>query len=205
MASGILLSGALLSGCSGGSGEREVDFRTMLADRAQLQLAEMSVSKVGRIADSSPDDAKGLMEKTRAIINSMKIGTRIGVYSYDTYLQASVDLSALEPGDVEVDEGKRHVSVTLPPIEIDYAGRDMQLREEHSRVTGLRSQITPEERARLKSAMAADLQREVAADPEIARQLRRAAEESAREFVAGMAAGYGYTSEVRFRTPSHNL
>lgn len=43
------------------------------------------------------------------------VGKRIAVYSYDTYMRAYVDLSALQMDDLVFDEDNKTVKVTLPP------------------------------------------------------------------------------------------
>ncbi|MDE6668987.1 MAG: DUF4230 domain-containing protein [Muribaculaceae bacterium] len=176
-----------------------IDFRSVLSDVSELRLAEMSLSKVGRVRDERMREASDVSSWVRAAVNHLKIGARIGVYSYDTYLTASADLSQLRPEDVHVDSAAKVVEVDFPPIQVAYAGRDMELREEHVRVTGLRSAITPRERSELKSMMAASLQRELAANHDIEQQLRQTARASATEFISALAAEHGYTARVTFR------
>ena len=176
-----------------------IDLRSVLSDMSELRLAEMSLSKVGRVRDERMREAKDVSSWVLAAVNHLKIGARIGVYSYDTYLTASADLSQLRPEDVHVSPETKEVTVAFPPIQIAYAGRDMELHEEHVRVTGLRSAITPRERSELKSMMAASLQRELAANRDIEQQLRQTARASATEFISALAAEYGYTAKVTFR------
>lgn len=181
------------------AGPERIDFERTLTDLQRLRLSEMSVSKVGRITDPRLRDATDLVSAAEAALGHLKVGTRIGVYSYNTYLTCWVDLSQLRPGDVVVDEDARTVRVTLPPLEVGYAGRDMEMREEHVRVTGLRSDITPQERAELKERMAESLRREVTADPEVERLLRDEARRSAARLVTELAARQGLEAQVTFR------
>ncbi len=165
----------------------------------RLELARMTVGKVGMVTDPEWDDMKTLEGKARVLINSMKVGKRIGVYSYDTYVTAYVDLSKLQPDDIVVDEENGTVDIYLPPVEVMTDGREPQLHEEHCRVTGLRSRITPEERAELKSQMSREVKREIASSKESVEALRKSAEQKARAWISGLAADWGFTANVNFR------
>lgn len=75
----------------------KIDYVSSVRQVGKLQLSEMSLSKVGRISDPAFQEARTLKEKAEAMVDKMKIGTRIGVYSYQTYLSAYIDLSELSP------------------------------------------------------------------------------------------------------------
>ena len=47
-----------------------------------------------------------------------KIGKRIAVYSYDSYMRAYIDLSALQPEDIQFDDNAGTVKVILPPVRV---------------------------------------------------------------------------------------
>ncbi len=49
-----------------------------------------------------------------------------------------------------IDETAKTAELTLPAIRTEFQGRDIAMKEEHYRVTGLRSQIGSKERAELK-------------------------------------------------------
>ena len=49
-----------------------------------LVLAQMKVEKMATIDDLSLQDAKGPEETVEALIDAIKIGDRVAVYSYDT-------------------------------------------------------------------------------------------------------------------------
>lgn len=188
----------LAASCHRADSESKVDFRSQLADMDRLVLAEMAVGKVGRVADGRVRDATNLVQAAEAALDHLKLGTRIGVYSFTTYVTASVDLSQLRDEDVRVDPETRHVEVVLPPLQIDFAGRDLQMTEEHVRVTGLRSAITPGERAELKNRMSAQLREELRNDADVENRLREAARQSAVRLVEGLASQAGYTAGVHF-------
>lgn len=200
MITGIVLALELFWGCSDPEGSDSV---AVYADRIRgierIDLAEMVITKTGSIDDIRLTDANGLMETASALISSIKPGTRKGVYSYDTYLRAYIDLSQITAGDIEIDRDSRRMRIMLPAVETAYAGRDPQIREIHSRVTGLRSPIGPLDRAQLKEVMNEALKREIAAAPEYEDDLRRVAMENGRSFVESLFSDAGYTVEIEYR------
>lgn len=178
--------------------EEPVDVCSRLQEVQRLELSRMTVGKVGMISDPTLSDARTFQEKTAAVVDAMKVGKRIGVYSYDTYLIAYIDLSKLRPEDVAVDPENHTARVKLPPVEIVTDGREPQLHEEHYRVTGLRSSIKPEERARLKAQMAAEVGRELKSSSAYADLLRRSAQDKAITWFSGILSNWGYDAEVTF-------
>lgn len=179
--------------------EKETDYSlellTELNSVQRLELGRMTVGKVGMITDPPVSSSSGIRATAEALVNSMKIGTRIGVYSYDTYLVAYINLGKLSADDIVVDDEAKSVRLHLPPVEIMTDGRDVTLLEEHSRVTGLRSRISPQERARLKEQMAAEVRRAVQDDSSGKRRLREAAERKARVWLTYLFENRGYTVE----------
>lgn len=193
----IALSAALLCGCGGE--EKRVDVAATLRNVSRLDLASMSVGKVGMISDPEISAAKGVRETARAMLNAMKVGTRIGVYSYDTYVTAYIDLSELRDGDVAVDEEHRKVRVVLPPVRVTVDGRDPRLIEEHVRISGLRSSITPRERALLKGKMAAEVRKEISSDSRIEESLKASARLKGKTWLASLLSDLGYEASIEFR------
>lgn len=179
--------------------ENPVDLYSQLQEVNRLELARMTVGKVGMISDPDYKDAKSLEAKARAIFNNMKIGTRIGVYSYDTYYVAYVDLSKLTKDDIVIDEENRTATISLPHVEIMTDGREPQLHEEHSRVTGLRSSITPYERAALKSQMAKEVKRDMIKNDGASEMLRNAAEAKGRAWLTQLLENWGYIAEITYK------
>lgn len=182
-----------------GKGEEQMQVYSELKDVQQLALAEMTLSKVGTIDDMTWEKAKGFSQHMGAFVNNFKSGKRIGVYSYNTYLQAYVDLSELKEGDVEVDNERKFVKLVLPEIRTRYIGRDMGIKEEHLRVTGLRSSITPQERAKVKEVMNQALKKEVEGNTEFGIRLKDEARMKAREFFTLLLKNRGYESEITFK------
>ena len=83
-----------------------------------------------------------------SLLNSLKIGERIAVYSYDTYLEAYIDLSELTADDVEVDRKNRFVRLRLPAVHTRFTGRDMEVKAEVENNSEYRRLITDEARAK---------------------------------------------------------
>lgn len=179
--------------------EKQVDIFSQLQEVNRLELARMTVGKVGMISDPDYRDAKGWENKASALFNTMKIGTRIGVYSYDTYIIAYLDLSKLTPDDIEIDKENSIARITLPPVEIMTDGREPQLHEEHSRVTGLRSSITPSERARLKAQMAREVKQELTNKRDAFQSLQASAEIKGKAWLSELLDNWGYKTEITFR------
>ncbi len=195
----IACSGIALLSLSCGHKEEPVDVYSRLQDVSRLELSSMTVGKVGMITDPAVSDASGIMGKAEAMIDAVKVGKRIGVYSYDTYLTAYIDLSELAEEDVDIDRDAGTAHVILPPVRVMVDGREPELHEEHYRVTGLRSSITPEERARLKSQMAREVRKELAADRSASESLRSAAEAKAKAWFGDLLENWGYDAVVEIR------
>ena len=111
----------------------------------KLVLAQMAISKIATIDDIDLSKAEGLKQTTAGLLDAIKLGNRKAAYSYNTYLRASIDLSTMTEGDIKVNESAKTITVTLPPVQTEFIGRDMEIKEDHYRVTGLRSQINAKE------------------------------------------------------------
>ncbi len=171
---------------------QELRMFSELRDMQSLVLAEMSLNKVGEISD---EGATGVA----AVVNSLKIGKRVAVYSYNTYLEAYMDLSELTAADVAVDGRGRFAKLVLPPVRTRFVGRDMEVVEEHYRVSGLRSDVSPRERSQLKELMNASLKKEVEGNDEYRRMLTEQARAKAVGFFTALLRGRGYECEVSVR------
>lgn len=174
-------------------------FYTELHSVDKLVFASMSISKMATIDDIKLEDAQGVKQTADALLSAMKIGKRKAAYSYDTYMRAYIDLSSLNPDDVVVDEDAKTVKIWLPAVQTEFAGRDLGLREDHYRVTGLRSGINPEERAQIKERMNSHLKEEVEKDDSFRKILVEQAQNKARRYFEGLFAGSGYTPIIKFR------
>lgn len=128
-----------------------------------------------------------------------KVGKRIAVYAYDSYLRAYIDLSELAPSDLQVDEENHTVHLTLPPVKTEVTGRDMQMRRVYENVGILRSDIDAKERAEIKEKTNASFKREIAENPEFKRQLTESAQRKARAYFETLFSNEGYTAYIDFK------
>lgn len=165
----------------------------------KLTLARMTVKKTASIDDLRFEDAKGARQMAAAISDALKIGDRKAVYSYDTYLIAWIDPREIQPSDISINHNERRISITLPKIHTSLAGREPEFHEDHYRVTGLRSQISPSERAALKESMNTQLKNEVENDPQFTAVLSDWGRRRAESFFRQLLATDGYTVDVLWK------
>lgn len=193
----------LMSGCSGSSSGDIPAPEDLLVSRVRsvdkLLLAQMRISKMATVGDVSLSDARNAREAARAVLDAVKIGDRKAAYSYDTYMQAYINLSQLTPEDITFDRDNHTAVIVLPEIQTEFAGRDAGIREDHYRVTGLRSEISAEERAAVKEKIATRLREEVRKDDSFRRLLTDKARNRATTYFTELFASRGYKVEVKFR------
>ena len=79
----------ILAGCGGK--QEPKDFYEQLHNVKRLELGRMTVRKVGMIEDPHTQTS-GVVGKVESLLQPLKYGKRIGVYSYDTYLVAYICL-----------------------------------------------------------------------------------------------------------------
>lgn len=195
----ITLLGALLCGCSDKGESRQSVYYSQIKSVDKLALAQLSLSKMATLDDLKFEEAKGLKQKIAAIGDAMKIGDRKAAYSYTTYMRAYIDLSTLNPSDVYVDDERKRIVLSLPEIQTEYQGRDPGFKEEHYRVTGLRSQVNADERARIKEHMNTMLLAEVEENPIYRNQLIEEARDNATAYFQSLAGAEGYEVVVNFK------
>lgn len=198
----VLAAISALSGCTHSDSiekDASLSFYENIRDVDHLVLAQMTVSKMATVQDARLSEAKGPEQTMEAIIDAVKIGDRVAVYSYDTYLESYIDLSEMNGDDISVDESSKHVKITLPKIHTRYSGRDAGIREEHYRVSGLRSDIDPKERAALKERMNKSLLQEMESNKEYTSRMEMKARQSAENFFTDFFAQRGYTVSINFK------
>ena len=185
----ILLAIPILFACSKSPAPDHTDLYEEIRQVNQMEFASLAVTKTIKT------------ERT----DWYKVGKRIAVYSYDTYLKAFIDMTLLAPEDLEFDEENKTVRVSLPPIQIEIAGRDMQMRKEYENVGMFRTEITAQERAQMKEKANAELKKELEGNPEYRLRLDQAARRKARSYFENLFRNAGYTPYIRFSdetTPS---
>lgn len=196
--SALALAALIFTGCR--KNKEPHDIYNEIKSVNRLNLAGMTISKMATIDDITLDEAKGVKETADALLNAIKIGDRIAVYSYDTYLRAYIDLSELTPSDVAVDESTRSVTLLLPAIKTEFAGRDLPIRENHYRVTGLRSAINAKERAAIKERMNESLKAEVRRNPQFQNHVKSEARRKAVAYFESMLGNLGYSADISFKS-----
>ncbi len=198
----ILSVGTLLSGCQlldRKETEQQRNYLSEIKSVNKLVLAQMTISKMATIDDIDLEKAEGLKQTAAGLIDAVKVGDRKAAYSYDTYLRAYVDLSGLTPEDVKVDEATKTITLTLPAVQTEFAGRDMEIREDHYRVSGLRSHIDPKERAEIKEKMNTALKREVEEKSEFRSRLEAEARAKCDLYFKSLLGSDGYNVIVNFK------
>lgn len=195
----LVLSAAVSGGCSRGSDEAKQLFVSQIRRCNRLYLGEMRISKTATIEDLKLSDANGPRQTAAALLDAVKIGDRKAVYSYDTFLTAFIDLADFSKKDVDIDTDAKRIRITLPSVQTRMSGRDGAVREDHYRVTGLRSQVSPAERAAVKEKMSRHLKDEIAADTRYADILVGRAQQRAIEYFTNLLSHDGYTVEINFR------
>ncbi len=192
----------LATGCTG-KGKIEESQGNLLYSEIKsvnkLVLSQMAVSKLSSIDDLKLSEAQGMKQTVEALGDAVKIGSRKAAYSYSTYLRAFLDMTELSPEDVQIDEEKRIVRITLPQIHVEVQGRDPGIKEEHYRVTGLRSQINAEERASIKEKMNTAVSAEINRNPEFRNRLIAQAKSKAITFFTEIGEDNGYNVDVVFK------
>lgn len=133
-----------------------------------------------------------------------KVGKRIAVYSYDTYMQAYIDLSKLQDYDLVFDHDAKTVRVMLPPIETEFTGRDIQMRKEYENIGLFRTEIGAKERAEMKELANKSLKKEVKENPMFNDRLKEAARVKARKYFEAIFQARGYSAIIDFKDSSSN-
>ncbi|MDE6010467.1 MAG: DUF4230 domain-containing protein [Muribaculaceae bacterium] len=178
---------SLMAGCSRQKDDATAlpDFYEQVTSAQKMVLARMAVTKMAKT------------ERT----DWYKVGKRVAVYSYDTYLRAYIDLGRLSPADVVVDEASRTVRLTLPPVMVEPEGRDLQMRRVYENVGLLRSDIDARERAEIKERANASLMKELRENPAFTDELRSTAERKASAYFKTLFEAQGYTVTIDFHSP----
>lgn len=185
--------------------EKEPSILFELKDMNEWTLAEVRVDKtviiddpairfkeIGSQAGLFPDAVDWVKRKT-------SIGKRIGIYSFGTYLSASIDMNELTEEHIRLDRDKKHCTLQLPPIRIKERGRDLEVKIEHERVSVYREPLTPQEKAEAKDKASRLLSEEIEKNSELKRELTRKAEERAKTYFSSLLAGRGYETTILFR------
>lgn len=195
----LALLAVVAAGCRKEEKTPDHSFYSDIKSVNKLVLAQMSVSKMSYLEDLKLEDAKGLKQTVEALGDAVKIGSRKAAYSYNTYLRAFLDMTELTPEDVTIDEKSKTIRLTLPEIKVEIQGRDPGLKEEHYRVSGLRSPINARERAEIKEKMNTAVKEEINKNPEFRNNLLSQAKIKAISFFQEIGKDNGYNIDVTFK------
>lgn len=149
----------------------------------KMVFASMAVTKTAKLEDSE----------------WYKIGKRIAVYSYDSYLRAYINLSQLTADDMVFDDKTKTVSLILPPVQTEVIGRDMEFRKEYENIGPLRSDIDAKERAQMKEIANTSFRKEIQQNPIFNERLTQSAQRKARLYFESLLKQHGYTATITFR------
>lgn len=179
----LLLATAIMLclSCTRQEDHRELYQELKSADK--MIFASMSITKTATI------------DKSREFF-----GKRIAVYSYDTYMHAYIDMSALSEDDISFDDKARTVHITLPPIVTEISGRDMELRKEYDNIGLFRDSIDARERAELKELANTSLKKELQENKAFTSQLTDAAKHKARQYFESLFGEKGYSAVIDFKS-----
>ena len=182
----ILLAISFLLGCSKDQAPDHTQLFEEIRHVNRMEFASLAVTKTVKT------------ERT----DWYKVGKRIAVYSYDTYLKAFIDLNLMAPDDMVFDEEQKTVRITLPPVQIEISGRDMEMKKEYENVGLFRTEISAQERALMKEKANDELKKELAGNPEYKQRLNEAARHKARSYFESLLRDAGYTPYIRFSDES---
>lgn len=134
-----------------------------------------------------------------------KIGQRVAVYSFDIYLRAYINMDEMKPGDINVDTERKVISIKLPPVKSEIAGRSEDLREEYENIGIFRSHPDSRERSALKERANADFIKEFKGNPVYRRELESTALKKAHAYFRALGEAAGYKVEFVNSLPINSL
>lgn len=178
---GLILA-PMLTGCSKPDNRLYSEIKSV----DKMVFATMSITKTAKMESS----------------DWYTIGKRIAVYSYDSYLRAYIDLSALQMDDLVFDDKAKTVKVTLPPVMTEVTGRDMEMKKEYENIGLLRSELDSKERAEIKEIANKSFKEEVEENPSFQEHLIESAKRKARKYFETLFAANGYTASIDFKDNS---
>lgn len=154
-----------------------------------LELIEYQTEELFMISskDQKLRDIRSIEEANDFLTSILRAGDRIGIYSFVNYSIGFIDLSHFSPDKGAAYDGDtKHLTLTLPPVQIEPIGRSGTLRKLHERVTGLQREITPEERRKIQNQAVAHAQQRLAPGTTQYKELVRMAETKASVYLTSL-------------------
>lgn len=199
----ILLLTLVLIGC-GSDPKGYLPQVSELRAIGKLDLVEYQTEEVFMISANEVRlaDIHSIEEVNDYLASLLRAGDRIGIYSFTIYSVAYIDLTLFSPEeDADYDKHNKHVTITLPPVQIEPMGRSGDLKKLHERVTGLQRSITPEERRQIQNKAVAYAKGRLAPDTEQYSELISLAEAKGTAYFTGLLKARGCKEvTVKFKT-----
>lgn len=200
-----------VSSCNNSANETAEVYSTV-HDLNELQLASATVTKIYTVRDPYYQDQENaaanldlidrLQRTLHVMEHTIKIGDRVGVYGLQCTYTAFIDLSKMSPDDIKIEKinGIKHVSITLPPVQVKALGNDFQTKIYHERHSGLRSGITESERTIMRKQASDQLNTELGKErSQDLDALKKAGEDKAVDFFSTMLQNLGYSPKITIK------
>lgn len=196
----ILLLLTLLLSCKPEEG-RKVIQPNELREVGKLELIEYRSEEIFVISsDQKSLESIRSLEEVADYLNSLfEIGDRIGIYSFDFYTIAYINLYNLQDSDLQYDQENKSIQLTLPPIEVEPIGRGGTLKLLHERVNGNKKSITSEERQNMQRQAVAHAKQNIRPGTPKYQELVTKAQSKAQAYFSSILRSRGYEEiEIRF-------
>ena len=195
----ILLLLTLLLSCKPEEG-RKVIQPNELREVGKLELVEYRSEEIFVISSDqkSLESIRSLEEAADYLSSLFEIGDRIGIYSFDFYTIAYINLYNLQDSD-QYDQENKSIQLTLPPIEVEPIGRGGTLKLLHERVNGNKKSITSEERQNMQRQAVALAKQNIRPGTPKYQELVTKAQSKAQAYFTSILRARGYEEiEIRF-------
>lgn len=196
----ILLLLTLLLSCKPEEG-RKVIQPNELREVGKLELIEYRSEEIFVISSDqkSLESIRSLEEAADYLSSLFEIGDRIGIYSFDFYTIAYINLYNLQDSDLQYDQENKSIQLTLPPIEVEPIGRGGTLKLLHERVNGNKKSITSEERQNMQRQAVAHAKQNIRPGTPKYQELVTKAQSKAQAYFSSILRSRGYEEiEIRF-------
>lgn len=132
----LCLAVLLFSSCSHSLKNETMEALRSVTEKSEIGTVEYTLRKVIKLDDKA---------------TWYKYGDRKILFSATAYLKAGVDMKDFDFETLSVDTYSKSISVTLPrPKILSFRMPEEEIHEEYCRVSGLRSEFTPEQKLELK-------------------------------------------------------
>lgn len=196
----ILLLLTLLFSCKPEE-ERKVIQPNELREVGKLELVEYRSEEIFVISSDqkSLESIRSLEEAADYLSSLFEIGDRIGIYSFDFYTIAYINLYDLQDSDLQYDQENKSIQLTLPPIEVEPIGRGGTLKLLHERVNGNKKSITSEERQNMQRQAVVLAKQNIRPGTPKYQELVTKAQSKAQAYFTSILRARGYEEiEIRF-------